>query len=713
MERFTQGGGFLLFNGLTPEGLASYNKVVGFEHMIRPCKRERVVFPAVRDPLTAGLTTGDVALYSSQRIFPWTEGNYVVSDEFSYVIDYDEVAPFGKSSFFAYDNIVNGFVNADGWPLIINFPINKDGSPYAIPITLPKRQAISEFTWIGNTNYYPQSKVNLVFDGDPASRICYDVAPTGDPQVLPVDPPRTARQITLEVAGWQEKAGSQPLVGIDNIYLKAQRPAEFYGRVKPLVNIGGMMHYVCGPGGIVLCNLKFQPREELPANALKKQTILATLLRNMKAPFSGGRSVIAGADLEYHAIDLSKQANQYRDEKGWFGDRRFTFRDLPLGKQKFAGVPYDVYEFATSPVPTVVMLAGKGVPGALPKQVAGIPVGRKADALFFLHAARIDRPMSDQERKQKKRFELFRYVVHYADGSQADVPVFSQIGVDHYYQDSPRALPGAQIAWTKPYAATGPAAVAYAMQWNNPQPEKEIATIDVAYGPDPSRGVPAVLAITAAAAAPATSAAPATINAPPGRTQSPADAYPPPAPPEDPAALGQGIQRTMGLLANSTPAHRNKVRILFYGQSITEQDWWKRVAADLRRRFPHADLDIRNRAIGGFAAQWLIRPAEHDLYPFYPDLLVFHVYGSNQEYEQIIKNVRTRTTAEVLMQKDHVTAWPPAAPDEKKNKSLWWDHMMNHVFLPAIAKKYGCALLDIRTPWLAYLRATPWSPRHS
>ena len=26
----------------------------------------------------------------------------------------------------------------------------------------------------------------------------------------------------------------------------------------------------------------------------------------------------------------------------------------------------------------------------------------------------------------------------------------------------------------------------------------------------------------------------------------------------------------------STPAHRNKVRILFYGQSITEQDWWKR-----------------------------------------------------------------------------------------------------------------------------------------
>ena len=187
--------------------------------------------------------------------------------------------------------------------------------------------------------------------------------------------------------------------------------------------------------------------------------------------------------------------------------------------------------------------------------------------------------------------------------------------------------------------------------------------------------------------------------------------YSPPLLPEDPAALGVGVQRTMTLLATSTPEHRHKVRVLFYGQSITEQEWSRQVAEDLRKRFPFADLDIRNRAIGGFAAQWLIRPAEHDLYPFYPDLLIFHVYGANQEYEQIIKNVRTRTTAEVLMQKDHVTAWPPAVPDEKKDKGLWWDHMMNHVFLPAIAKKYGFALLDVRTAWLAYLKANSLEPK--
>src|SRR4051812_33665952 len=54
-----------------------------------------------------GITGGDVTMYSSRRIFDWTEGNYVVSDEFTHVVDTDDVAPFSKSPFFAYDNIVN------------------------------------------------------------------------------------------------------------------------------------------------------------------------------------------------------------------------------------------------------------------------------------------------------------------------------------------------------------------------------------------------------------------------------------------------------------------------------------------------------------------------------------------------------------------------------------------------------------------------------
>lgn len=191
-----------------------------------------------------------------------------------------------------------------------------------------------------------------------------------------------------------------------------------------------------------------------------------------------------------------------------------------------------------------------------------------------------------------------------------------------------------------------------------------------------------------------------------------AKSYPPVRPPGDPSPLGTGVQRTMTRLAASTATKRNKVKVLFYGQSITEQNWSKRVADDLRRRFPHADLEIENRAIGGFSSQRLVRTAEHDLYPFYPDLLIFHVYGGNNEYEQIIKNVRTRTTSEILMQTDHVAAaGVQETPDEKANKGLWWDWMMNHQFLPAIAKKYDCGLVDVRSAWLDYLRSNKLEPK--
>ncbi|HLK58434.1 MAG TPA: glycoside hydrolase family 2 TIM barrel-domain containing protein [Chthonomonadaceae bacterium] len=491
---FTGGGGWIVLNGLTPEGLADYNKLVGFEHMIRPFKRERVTFPPIRSPLTAGIPTGDIVMYSSQRIFNFQEGNYVVSDEFNYVVDLDEVAPFGKSPFFAYDNITNNFVSADGWPLIINYPIPANG-PSEVPITLPKPQTITEFTWVGNTFYYPQTKVNLVFDGK--DKVEFDTQPNNEPQTFAINPPRTATQITLQIAGWIVKPDIAPNIGIDNIYFKAQRPPDFAQRVRPMLNIGGMVEYPRGQGGIVLCNLNFKESEEVSENLTKKRNILATLLRNLKAPFSGGATVIAGANLQYVPIDLSKQATQYRDERGWFGDKAFTFKDLPTGRQTFAGVPFQVYDFPTSPVPTVVMLQGSGVPNTLPDAVHGIPVNRKADALFFLHTARMDARRNDQERREKKQYEMLRYVVTYADGQTANIPIYAETDIEDYRQQSPAAIPGAQIGWTKRYEGTDFSAVAYVKQWNNPRPDVTIRSVDMVYG-DQKRGVPVLIALTAA-----------------------------------------------------------------------------------------------------------------------------------------------------------------------------------------------------------------------
>ena len=54
--------------GLTPEGLADFNKLVGFQHAIRPFEMERVTLATPNDPLMAGLTTRDVVMESGQQV---------------------------------------------------------------------------------------------------------------------------------------------------------------------------------------------------------------------------------------------------------------------------------------------------------------------------------------------------------------------------------------------------------------------------------------------------------------------------------------------------------------------------------------------------------------------------------------------------------------------------------------------------------------------
>lgn len=189
----------------------------------------------------------------------------------------------------------------------------------------------------------------------------------------------------------------------------------------------------------------------------------------------------------------------------------------------------------------------------------------------------------------------------------------------------------------------------------------------------------------------------------------------PPARFPDVSGWGCNLQRTMRLLAASTPEKRNTVRILFYGQSITEQNWARLVADDLRHRFPHANLVIENRALAGFASQMLVKTAETDLYPFQPDLLIFHVYGAHDKYEDIIRRTRERTTAEILMQNDHVTK-PADFTEETDAAKLppagkHWDAFMNHNWLPYVARKYGCELCDQRALWKAYLTENKLEPK--
>ncbi len=158
---------------------------------------------------------------------------------------------------------------------------------------------------------------------------------------------------------------------------------------------------------------------------------------------------------------------------------------------------------------------------------------------------------------------------------------------------------------------------------------------------------------------------------------------------------GSLIPRTMKALATSSKEHHNPVNILFYGQSITAQPWSYAVHEELKKRFPDADITFKNLAIGGYEAPSLIRTAEADLYPTYPDLLFLHVYGGHKtgELEKLIANIRSRTTAEIILATHHYRASNNPEAVIKDYDADGSDKMRE------LAAKYGCELVEVRDAW--------------
>lgn len=169
---------------------------------------------------------------------------------------------------------------------------------------------------------------------------------------------------------------------------------------------------------------------------------------------------------------------------------------------------------------------------------------------------------------------------------------------------------------------------------------------------------------------------------------------------------GRGVQRSLRLMQDSSPTKKRTVRVLFYGQSVTLEPWSNWVADYLRRRFTNCNLVIENRAVS-FETELLERTAEADVYPFYPDLLIYQNYGTTGPFENLVARTRLRTTADILIQTDHISH--PEDLNEltdTNTPALLADRAWrNYVALPQIAERYGAELADVRTYWRKYLLA--------
>jgi hypothetical protein len=179
------------------------------------------------------------------------------------------------------------------------------------------------------------------------------------------------------------------------------------------------------------------------------------------------------------------------------------------------------------------------------------------------------------------------------------------------------------------------------------------------------------------------------------------------------------LARSLAIVRESTSAQPQVLRVLFYGQSMTSPHWTDLAVEHLRRTYPHTKFVVRNMGIGGFSAKQLERTVERDVTDFYPDLLIFHAYGDHRAYERIIRIIRSRTAAEVIVQTDpvkepveplcpegfHLTLIPPpGCKGVLYYKQHSWEEYMSSVIVPSLASHYALAVEPRRSMWSALLR---------
>jgi hypothetical protein len=187
----------------------------------------------------------------------------------------------------------------------------------------------------------------------------------------------------------------------------------------------------------------------------------------------------------------------------------------------------------------------------------------------------------------------------------------------------------------------------------------------------------------------------------------------------------------------------DEVRILVYGQSISEQKWWEETRDWLRAQYPRGNLVMEQHAHGGCPSQCLLGRSSwfldgttrnrvlEDVFAWNPDLIIFNVTGRHDDYETLIRSFKEGCVAfddhvvpavhcpatarypgykpaEVLIQTYHrvddvdYNATLPMLPPVPEDQ---WSYWMSTVWIPGVARRHGAQVAPVWEGWRAYLLA--------
>lgn len=229
----------------------------------------------------------------------------------------------------------------------------------------------------------------------------------------------------------------------------------------------------------------------LAAETERSTRLVSALARNLGAGFSAPAD--ATRRYRFTGLDLAAVANRgYLDEiandgqGGWTdqgdNDMRYFLINhsglvggMAVAEAPFptnitlGGIAYRLTDPKANGGKAIVTLRGGENGRTCPAGVRGIRVGQRADRIWFLHAAAWGMNAGHGT-------PVARYEILYADGTRAEAPVRLGQEVSDWW--NPKPLSGAQVAWSGRNLRTAPIGI-YSMPWDNPQPDKTIAAIDV------------------------------------------------------------------------------------------------------------------------------------------------------------------------------------------------------------------------------------------
>jgi lysophospholipase L1-like esterase len=194
-----------------------------------------------------------------------------------------------------------------------------------------------------------------------------------------------------------------------------------------------------------------------------------------------------------------------------------------------------------------------------------------------------------------------------------------------------------------------------------------------------------------------------------------------------------------GLAAPRTFQLRNGDRVLFYGDSITEQRYWTvAVETYVRTRFPNLQVTFRNSAVGGatVTGNWIApvdQSLERDVFPFKPNIVtimlgmndgkyrpfnqaIFDTY--REGYRHIIQSLRAHLPGVkiVLIQPtpwDDITA-KPSYLNNPDHAPGGYDSVMRRYcqFVRKLGAGEHLQVVDFHTPLIQLMKGTeetePW-----